>query len=534
VACGIFGGDPVVAAGDSNRLVTVWDARTGAVLSRIPGAMGDIQAIACTGAVSHPAVAISDSSHLVRLCDPQNGEEFSRWQGGELRPGLAFMRRDGHDTLVGGDLHGVRFWSRAEEPEIIRNDEGGCSETIFTEVSGRPIAVQRTYEQLNVWDLGERRKIARLFSRYEWLESIACGTRNARSVVVAVGSSGTARVWPLFGSEREGILQGHTETVRAAACATVRGRPMAVTCSEDSLRLWDVAEGREMALLAADPGLILHVECADLPEGPIAVTSTPVTAMGRGYEWYIPGPTREESARVWDLATAQETDPLRAKRILRARHVACAVVEGRPVAVTADEEGTIEIWNLETRACTGTLAKKLEHRWRFDRFPSGLICTVIRGRSVAIVLGSWSKLWACDLGNPRRRWQAVSSTPATVIDLAAATANGRPAVVAVTDAQFGNPATVDVVDLTTGRLAARLLSSDATVTGLGCAGSLAVVGDTQGVRLWDLDGFHETDRFELPNGGQALAISPTGDLLVATGSDVVCLATYRDRGQRFH
>jgi WD40 repeat protein len=480
-------------------------------------------------------VAISDSSQVVRLCDLQNGEELARWQGGELRPGLAFMRRAGQETLVGGDLRGLRFWSQAEEPEFIANDEGGegnCYETVFTEVGGRPIAVQRKYEQLDVWDLGERRRIARLFSRYGWAESIACGTRNARSVVVAVGSSGTARVWPLFGSEREGILQGHTKRLRAVACATVRGRPTTVTCSEDSLRMWDVAEGREKALLAANPGLVLHVACADLPEGPVAVTSTPVTEMGRGKEWYIPGPTREESARVWDLTTAQETDPLGAKRILRVRHMACAVVKGRPVAVTADEEGTIEIWDLETRRRSGTLAKKLERRWRFDRHPTALICTVIRGRAVAIVLGNHTKLWECDLANPGRRWRAVSSAPATVTDLAAATAKGHPAIVAVTDAQSGRPATVDVVDLTTGRLAACLLSIHATVTGLGCAGSLAVVGDAKGVRLWDLDDFHETDRFELPYGGHALAISPTGELLVATDSDLVCLATYRNRGRR--
>jgi WD40 repeat protein len=533
MTCGIFGDGPVVAAGDSNRLVTVWDARTGAVLNRIPGAMGDIQAIACTGADSRPAVAISDSSQAVRLYDPQNGEELARWQGSELRPGLAFMRRDGHDTLVGGDLRGLHFWGQDQEPEFIENDEGGCYETVFTEVGGRPIAAQRKYEQLDVWDLGERRKIARLFSRYGWVESIACGTRNARPVVVAVGSSGTARVWPLFSSEREGILQGHTERVRTVACATVRGRLTAVTCSEDSLRMWDVAEGREKALLAADPGLVLHVACADLPEGPVAVTSTPVTAMGRGYEWYTPGPTREESARVWDLTTERETDPLGAERILRVRHVACAVVQGRPVAVTADEEGTVEIWDLETRRRSATLAKKLGDFWkfdhsRFDRFPTGLICTVIGGRSVAIVLGFNRKLWECDLANLRRRWRGVSSAPATVTDLAAATAKGHPAVVAVTDAQFGKPATVDVVDLTTGRLAACLLSIHATVTGLGCAGSLAVVGDAKGVRLWDLDDFHEIDRFELPHGGHALAISPTGELLVATDSDLVCLATYRN------
>jgi WD40 repeat protein len=530
VAGGTVGDGPVVAAGDSNGLVTVWDARTGTVLSRIPGAMADIQAVACTAAGSRPVVAISDSSHLVRMCDPLSGEELTRWRGGELRPGLAFIRRDGHDTLVGGDARGLRFWSQDEEAEFIETNEAACYETVFTEAGGRPIAVQRTYKQLHVWDLGERRKIASLFSRSEWLESIACSTGDARSVVVAAGSSGTARIWPLFGSEREGILQGHTETVRAAACAMVRGRPTAVTCSQDSLRMWDVDEGRETALLAADPGLVLHVECADLPDGPVAVTSTPVTAKGRGYEWYIPGPTREESARVWDLTTGQETRPLEAKRILRVRQVACAVVKGRPVAVTADEDGTVEIWDLETRARSGTLARKLE-RWRWARVPAALACTIVGGRSVAIVLGDHRKLWQCDLASPWRRWREVSSTHATVVDMAAATVNGRPAVVTVTDAQFSVPSAVDVVDLTTGRLAARLSSGDASMTLLGCAGSLAVLGNTNGIQLWDLDTGRETDRFELPDRGQAVAISPAGDLLVAVGSELVCLAGYRNRGQ---
>ena len=109
--------------------------------------------------------------------------------------------------------------------------------------------------------------------------------------------------------------------------------------------------------------------------------------------------------------------------------------------------------------------------------------------------------------------------------------NGRPAVVAVTDAKFSAPSTVDVVDLTTGRLAARLWSGDGGMTLLGCAGSLAVLGDAGSIQLWDLDTGRETDRFELPDRGQAVAISPAGDLLVAAGSELVCLAGYRNRGQ---
>ncbi|HEX5301374.1 MAG TPA: caspase family protein [Streptosporangiaceae bacterium] len=178
--------------------------------------------------------------------------------------------------------------------------------------------------------------------------AVALAIRNGTPIAVSGGEDGTIRIWDLVRGLPVGPpLAGHAKPVRAVAVTEVDGIPVAVSVGDDgSVRTWD--------LLRVVP-LISHAG----PVSTLAVTGAPghpivVTAHGA-------------ELRTWDLIRGAGADPaitmkprhaLRDGRGLlrRSRPVTALAAgqdDGRPVAVTADEDGSVRIWDLDRGQAAG-------------------------------------------------------------------------------------------------------------------------------------------------------------------------------------
>ncbi|MFJ8493433.1 WD40 repeat domain-containing protein, partial [Streptomyces sp. NPDC094038] len=83
--------------------------------------------------------------------------------------------------------------------------------------------------------------IGRLDGHTAAVSAVACATVEGRPVAITGSRDETIRLWDLASNEPIGRLDGHTAAVSAVACATVEGRPVAITGSHDeTIRLWDL------------------------------------------------------------------------------------------------------------------------------------------------------------------------------------------------------------------------------------------------------------------------------------------------------
>jgi WD40 repeat protein len=96
--------------------------------------------------------------------------------------------------------------------------------------------------------------------------------------------------------------------------------------------------------------------------------------------------------RVWDLATgAPVGEPLAGYDHLPVRAVACAVADGRPVAVTASNDTWVRVWDLATGALIG---------WPLDGHTDtvrAVACSVLDGRPIAVTAGDDASVRVWDL-----------------------------------------------------------------------------------------------------------------------------------------
>ncbi|MFI5983805.1 caspase family protein [Streptomyces sp. NPDC051555] len=161
--------------------------------------------------------------------------------------------------------------------------------------------------------------------------------------------------------------------------------------------------------------------------------------------------------------------------------VACTVVDGRAVAVSTGQEGTVRLWDLRTGAPVG------EPLTGHAGGVAAVACTVVDGRPVAVTSG-WDatvRVWDVRTGQPVG--EPLTGHASQVHALACAEADGRP--VAVSGSWDG---TVRVWDLRTGRPVGKPLTGHASaVNAVACAvvdgRPIAVTGGQDGtVRLWDL------------------------------------------------
>ncbi|MEV6907071.1 AAA family ATPase [Amycolatopsis sp. NPDC051071] len=154
-------------------------------------------------------------------------------------------------------------------------------------------------------------------------------------------------------------LTGHSGGVRAVACTTVGGKPVAVTGGdEESVRVWDLTDGALLTTFSDRRNWVREVACATIDGEPVAVTA------GEG-GWLI----------VWDLVTGAErttigTDPQTS--------VVCTTIDGRPVSISAGESGFVEVSDL----ITGTgWATDFNHHG----FACAVACTTVDSRPMAVI-----------------------------------------------------------------------------------------------------------------------------------------------------
>jgi WD40 repeat protein len=139
------------------------------------------------------------------------------------------------------------------------------------------------------------------------------------------GSDKTARLWDVATGRELAVLRGHVDEIQTLAFRP-DGRYLATGSWDKTARLWDVATGRELAVLKGHEGYINTL--AFSPDGRYLAT-------GSG----------DKTARLWDVATGRELAVLRGhENVIRTLAFS---PDGRYLA-TGSDDATVRLWDVAT------------------------------------------------------------------------------------------------------------------------------------------------------------------------------------------
>jgi WD40 repeat protein len=290
--------------------------------------------------------------------------------------------------------------------------------------------------------------------------------------------------------------------VSATACVTIDGRPHVVTgARDDTLRVWNLADGAQRAVLTGHSGTSWGggpaLACTTIDGRPHAVTGAP-----------------DQTVRVWDLTHGVQRS-LRTGHTNTVNAVACVTIDGRPHAVTGGGDKTVRLWDLTDEA-KPELVVRVSYDWATG--PYGLACAHVDGRPHAFVAG----------GGNHRTVHVVDLTDGTK-PTPLICSSGGVSTLACTDIG-GSPhllmcgAGLEVWDLARGVQRAAL-TPEGRVYDVSCAPVdgrpfAVTTGEGRTVQLWDLETNELVESITLPLDGKSVA-STGAEIVVAMADEVV-------------
>ncbi|WTW92066.1 WD40 repeat domain-containing protein [Streptomycetaceae bacterium NBC_01309] len=388
----------------------------------------------------------------------------------------------------------VRLWDMATGAETGVLDQAATAAATAT-LHGRPILVAGYNRGIQRWDLETGTKIGGPLVSGEFsVVRITTAVLDGRPVAICCGyPPDPVHVWDLdTGTRICAPLEGHTALVQGADVAEIDGRTVLLTVSLDgSMRVWDLADGRQVG----DP-----LECR---------SNDVATAVRHGRPVAVTGGGPESGLLVWDITTRTVVGAPLAGHTVQPVEIAATVVDGKPIVLTASYDRTVRMWDLAEGRQIGEA---------LDAHGDALIAVTtadLAGRPVAVTAGRdnamrlWDitpagpadpaqpasagtpsgTLWRVDwaTGSDVSEGKALSFPGQTCRVLAAATADGRPVVVA-----GGWNGKLRVLDPVTGdQVGAELAAHKGAVNALAVATldnrAVAVTGGGDGaVRMWDV------------------------------------------------
>ena len=261
-------------------------------------------------------------------------------------------------------------------------------------------------------------------------------------------------------------ITGHSDWVYAVAAAELDGRPVVISGSRDqTVRVWDLATGTPIGSpLTGHRNRVLAVAAAELDGRPVVISGS-----------------SDRTVRVWDLATGTPiSDPFTGHdgEVLT---MTAAELDGLPVVISGSRDQTVRVWDL----ATGTpISSPLTGH---DGRVLAVAAAELDGRPVVISGSSDRTVRVWDLATGTPISDPFTGHDGEVLTMTAAELDGRPVVISGSSDQ-----TVQVWDLATGTpISSPLTGHDGRVLTVAAAeldGRPVVISgsDDRTVRVWDL------------------------------------------------
>jgi WD40 repeat protein len=194
------------------------------------------------------------SSDFLRLWKTPFSEQLAPQHDESI---LSIAVSDGNDFIAsGGEDKYIRLWNRSSlefTTEFAGHD--GAIETLAFSQDGRILASGSRDSTVRIWDVGQGNEMACVDSEFP-IRSVAINPRGTLLAIsgqdpAALARTNEIRLWSIDESREIAVLEGHTNTVGALAFHPTEDT-LVSTSVDHTIRIWDVAAGKAIGILAED------------------------------------------------------------------------------------------------------------------------------------------------------------------------------------------------------------------------------------------------------------------------------------------
>ena len=291
--------------------------------------------------------------------------------------------------------------------------------------------------------------------------------------LLSASSDKTLRLWDLATGREIRKFEGHSKEVTSVAFSP-DGKTALSGSEDDTLRLWDLRSGREISKFEGHSSVVSSVAFA--PDGKTALSGS----------W-------DNTLRLWDLATGRE---IRKFEGHSEEVTSVAFSPDGKTALSGSWDKTLRLWELST----GGETRKFQHH-------GGIRSVAFSPDGKAALSGGDGKPRFWDLATGREIRKLADDFSSVAVPVVFSP-DGRTAL----SGELDN--TLRLWDLATGRVIRQFGGHSEPVESVIFLpeGKAALSGSEDGMlRLWDLTTGREVRKFEVHQGrGASLAISPDG------------------------
>jgi len=302
--------------------------------------------------------------YLWRLCQDQSIFTF---RGHGLGVQSLAISPDGKtlaSAAVRDGEHEIMLWDIVTRLKVASFATGADARFIAFAPDGLSLAVGGWNGPAQLWDVATRRKLATFDGQDGKVENLAFSPNGQTLVTGTMGGEGTLAVWDVATRELQRSLPV-VPTDRPWIAFSPDGKTMASTSGDNTVRLWNVAEWKEIAKLAGHEGLVVCV--AFSPDGKTLASSS-----------------ADGTVKLWEVGSQRELVTLRGHKAWVTS--ATFSPDGALLATTC-VDGTIKLWDVLTKQEVTTLKGHTAWVNRALFFPDG---QMLASASDDLTLKLWS------------------------------------------------------------------------------------------------------------------------------------------------
>jgi WD40 repeat protein/uncharacterized caspase-like protein len=269
-----------LASASSDKTVKIWDVASGRELRALSGHTGPVNSV--TFSVTGKMLASAGDDKTIKVWDVASGRVVRTLTGHS--DGVQHLRfsPDGKTLASGSNDASIKLWDIASGRELrtLTGHKGWLSSVDFSP-DGKTLASASGDTTIKLWNVAAGTELRTLpFGKPHVLLSTALSPDG--NMVAFAGSGNAIVLSDLSGSGRRG-LYGHTDGIFSVVFSP-DGLTLASGSKDNSVKIWDLASGRELHTLTG------HRE---------AVTSVAFAADGKT----LASGSEDTSVKLWDVAS---------------------------------------------------------------------------------------------------------------------------------------------------------------------------------------------------------------------------------------